>query len=264
MLLSDEELVNLDPNIIEGLDREGDLYSAKSKIQPSSVDLTIGDIFLPEMGEGEKGSIEYPCHSYSLRSGHTAIVQTKEKLDLPDNLMAIGFPPSRVSSKGLLMTNPGHVDPGYKGPLKFTVINMGREFYLLQTGEMIVTLLFFRLEQPVKKSYSKRYPNIRGNVGGEELSKLGRDFLDVERRARNIATKYGLVIGVGVPILVAAIMVFGTINSAKNYADTRINEIEIKMVENKASLDIEINNIKNRADHQNLEKRIEELERLKK
>ncbi len=265
MFLSDEELVALDPKIISGLDRSGDLYSATSPIQPASVDLTIGDIFLPEKNEGEKGSIEWPFHSYSLHSGHTAIVQTKEELDLPDNLAAIGFPPSRVSSRGLLMTNPGHVDPGYKGRMKFTVINMGRESYLLQAGEMIVTLLFFRLEPRATKSFSKRIPNFHGHVGQEELSKLGEDFLDVERRAENKAIKYvavGSTISVGVPIIVAAIMVFGTINSAKDAQEKRMNEIEKKILENKASLDIEVSNLKNNINYQSLEKRIEELERL--
>ena len=99
MLLRDEELVNLDPTIVTGLDRSGDLYSAKSKIQPASIDLTIGDIFLPEMKQNEEGSLQKPLKFHRLGSGHTAIVQTKEKLDLPSDLAAIGFPPTIVSTQ---------------------------------------------------------------------------------------------------------------------------------------------------------------------
>jgi dCTP deaminase len=265
MLLNDEQLVGLDPNIIKGLDRSGDLYSAKSLIQPASVDLTIGDIFLPEMNEGEKGSIEWPFRSYNLRSGHTAIVQTQEELDLPDDLAAIGFPPSRVSSRGLLMTNPGHVDPGYKGRMKFTVINMGRELFPLKRGDIIVTLLFFKLDPPATKSFSKRNPNFQGTVGHEELSKLGRDFLDVERRADNIAKKYvwvGISVGVGVPIIVAALTVWASIYSANNSADRRMNEFEKKMIENKASMDKDISAINSKLENLHIEKRVEDLERL--
>jgi dCTP deaminase len=265
MLLSDEKLVALDPNIIKGLNRSGDLYSAKSLIQPASVDLTIGDIFLPEMNEDEKGSIQNPFHYYSLRSGHTAIVQTKEELDLPSDLAAIGFPPSRVSSRGLLMTNPGHVDPGYKGRMKFTVINMGRESFPLKTDEIIVTLLFFRLDPPAKKSFSERNPNILGSVSNEELSKLGRDFLDVERRADNIAKKYawvGVGVGIGVPIIVAALTVWASIYSANNSADRRMNDFEKKMIENKATFDRDISAINSKFDHLNIERRIEDLERF--
>jgi hypothetical protein len=60
MLLNDEQLVGLNPTIIKGLDRSGDLYGARSRIQPASVDLTIGDIFLPEIPPGEPGSISAP------------------------------------------------------------------------------------------------------------------------------------------------------------------------------------------------------------
>jgi len=41
MLLNDEQLVELDPNVIKGLDRSGDLYDAKSPIQPASIDLHL-------------------------------------------------------------------------------------------------------------------------------------------------------------------------------------------------------------------------------
>ena len=177
MFLSDAELVDLDPKAISGLDRSGDLYSAKSPIQPASVDLTIGDIFLPEISPGEPGSIQSPLTFHSLPAGHTAIVQTKEELNLPRDLAAIGFPPSsEVSFRGLLMTNPGHVDPGFKGRMKFVVINMGRESFHLKSGDIIVTLLFFRLDPAPMKSYSERNPIIKGGVSEEHLSRLAKDF----------------------------------------------------------------------------------------
>ncbi len=267
MFLSDEELVGLDPNVVKGLDRSGDLYAAKSPIQPASIDLTIGDIFLPEVKQREEGSIQNPLSYHGLRSGHTAIVQTREELDLPRDLAAIGFPPSSVSSKGLLMTNPGHVDPGYKGRMQFTVINMGRELFALKSGDIIVTLLFFRLDPPAKKSYSERYTTIKGNIGEEQLSRLAKDFLDVERRAEDAAKKAEREArwwSVGVPITLTLIGVFGTIVLAYFSTVPRMNDFDKKMVEIKASLDRDVSNIDNKLDRQSLEKRIEELERLTK
>lgn len=267
MFLSDEELLKLDPAIIKGLNRSGDLYAAQSQIQPASVDLTIGDIFLPEIPQGEKGSIESPLTFHSLRAGHTAIVQTKEELDLPRNLAAIGFSPSSVSSRGLLMTNPGHVDPGYKGRMKFTVINMGRESFALNSGDIIVTLLFFQLDPPAKQSYSERNQTIKGNVGEEQLSRLAKDFLDFERRAEDAAKKAEREARwwtAGVPIVGALIGVIGTIVAAYFFTVSRVHDVEKRMVENKASLDIDIGKINNRLDDQNLLRRIEALERVTK
>src|SRR5439155_1078559 len=124
------------------------------QIQPSSLDLTVGAIFRPEVTLGKKGSLSQPLDSWELRPGRTAIVQTKEELHLPDNICAVGFPPAHVSGRGILMTNPGHVDPGYVGRLSFTVINMGRDKFLLSPGLAIVTLLLFQLTERPRYTYS--------------------------------------------------------------------------------------------------------------
>jgi deoxycytidine triphosphate deaminase len=264
MLLSDEELVKLDPTIVIGLDRSGDLYSAKSRIQPASIDLTIGDILLPEINQDQEGSLQKPLKFHRLRSGHTAIVQTKEKLDLPSDLAAIGFPPSSVSSQGLLMTNPGHVDPGYKGRMKFTVINMGRESFLLKTGEIIVTLLFFRLTHSATKSYSERNPVITGDVTEQQLSTLAKDFLDFERRAEDVAKKTVQTErwwNVGVPVVGTLIGVAVVVIASYLSINSKLNEFEIKLTESKFALQKEILTLSNQIQQQRLEKRIEDLEK---
>jgi len=269
MLLSDQQLVELDQNIIKGLNRSGDLFAADSRIQPASIDLTIGDIFLPEVKQDDEGGSQKSLAYHPLDAGHTAIVQTLEELDFPRDLAAIGFPPTTVSTRGLLMTNPGHVDPGYKGRMKFTVINMARESYPLRRGDIIVTLLFFRLNPPAKKSYSERYSTIQSNVTEEQLSKLAKDFLNFERRtediARDIAKKserMSVLIGIGLPI--AIVLLAGILNSYFLYQPTvsRTYELGKQMTESHNALEKEINSIKDRLERFRWEKRIEELEAL--
>jgi deoxycytidine triphosphate deaminase len=167
----------------------GDWFAAASAIQPSSIDLHIGQIFLPEKREGKPGSETKPLLKYTLKSGHTAVVITKEFFSLPDDFAGIGFPPDSVSSQGILMTNPGHIDPGYKGSLRFTLINMGREPFSLKAGDAIVTVLLFELEAPVKSGYAARHPGQISGVKGiqDTLNNLSADFVDVERRAERIA-----------------------------------------------------------------------------
>src|SRR5690348_3710155 len=120
-LLRDDEIIaaiNVQPPAvpyIEGILLPADPYSKESPVQASSVDLHIGNIYLPGVRETEPGGAKNPKHDYCLKTGETAVVTTLETLHLPPNVAGFGFPPSRVSFKGLLMTNPGHVDPGYEG-----------------------------------------------------------------------------------------------------------------------------------------------------
>ena len=130
-LLKDDELVPLvrgaNPILTgHGYDdgaAVGPWYLRQSPVQPCSIDLTVGEIFLPGTTREEDGGADHPKASHNLDRGQTAIVTTREILHLRSNLAAIGFPPSHVSFQGLLMTNPGHVDPGYVGRLRFTVMS---------------------------------------------------------------------------------------------------------------------------------------------
>jgi dCTP deaminase len=123
-----------------------------------------------------------------LQPGQTAIVVTAEEFNLPPNIAAFGFPPTRISSNGILMTNPGHVDPGFKGYLSFTVINMSRSDFILRYNDTIVTCLLVQLTDPVCRDYGNR-GNPRGsNVPHQETyDRLSPDFLDFEERSRGIA-----------------------------------------------------------------------------
>jgi deoxycytidine triphosphate deaminase len=88
------------------------------QIKPASLNLTIGEIFVPGAAKAELGGVDNPItNHFPLEQGATVVIRTAEIVRLIDNRSAIAFPPSHVSLKGLLMTNPGHVDPGYVGPL---------------------------------------------------------------------------------------------------------------------------------------------------
>jgi dCTP deaminase len=221
-LLKDNELVDLltGPNpIVTGhgyTDLDG-WYAKASPVQPCSIDLTIGDVFLPGANRNEAGGELAPHSRYSLRPGQTAIVTTREELRLRPNLAAIGFPPSRVSFQGILMTNPGHVDPGYIGKLRFTIINMSSQQYALVRGASIGTLLVFELSGPSTRDWPTRgnaaLPITQGNI-----DILSSDFVDVERRAQEIsdqtvskATFRAVLISAIVPALVALAAIFAPI-----------------------------------------------------
>ena len=191
-LLKDDELLPLVSGatpIIRDLPTPADWYGADSPLQAASVDLRIGRIFLPGAVLPASGSEAKPMFEYVMRSGQTAVVETLETLYLPDHIAAIGFPPSTVSFKGILMTNPGHVDPGFEGRLRFTLINMSRQDYVLRAGDAVVTLLLIELSGATQRRWGHMSA---GNEAPpytiqDNLDRLAPDFVDVERRATLIA-----------------------------------------------------------------------------
>jgi len=167
-----------------------DFSGAGSRIQAASLDLTVGDIFVPGVKADEPGGADAPRSDLVLDEGHTAVVRTFETLRVPDTLVAIGFPPSSLSIKGVLMTNPGVIDPGYPGPLHLTIINMSKEPLCIRRGDRIMRVLFMRLDSPPTAGYAARHPAPVGEpVTDALLRKLSVDFLDVEIRAQDIADK---------------------------------------------------------------------------
>jgi dCTP deaminase len=189
-LLNDESLHALvtDGKLVDGLNPQTDWFGKDSPVQPSSIDLHIGSIYVPGTDHGEDGSEDKPLTSHTLKPGQTAVITTLEVLRLPNSIAAIGFPPSRISLQGILMTNPGHVDPGYTGPMHFTVINMGRQDFSLRKSDMIVTVLFFEMRSGAKCGFSARNGiAIPSSPKQENINKLSADFLDFNNRAKTVA-----------------------------------------------------------------------------
>ena len=177
------------PPLVVGISA-ADWQSKDSAIQPCSVDLHIGCIQIPARDDGGRvQAISKVGDRHLLDTGATAVLTTSETLNMPAKIAGIGFPPSHISIQGLLMTNPGHVDPGYRGRMHFTVINMGRRPIPLEIGSAICTLLFFELDSDVGADWGQRSMKAAEDslpltgLSDRAVNQLARDFVDVDKRA---------------------------------------------------------------------------------
>lgn len=153
-----------------------------SLVQPASIDLTVGQIWLPPDTVDPKKEPSRLKHRHVLSHGDTVMIETREELNLPDDISGLMFPKNGdFALKGLMITNFGHVDPGYKGKLRYTVINFGRDNYPIEEGQRITSLTLFKLDSAPNPTWSEisRYGSreIQGHVKA-----LNRDFLDIENR----------------------------------------------------------------------------------
>ncbi len=245
-LLVDNEIKDLLDSsfpIIENFHKPADWYSMNSLVQPSSLDLHIGDIYIPDKKKpvvnGDK---------YSLPPGSTVVVETREVINLPSNISAFGFPPNQISADGILMTNPGHIDPGYKGKISFTLINMSKKSFSLKKDDIIVTLLLVKLEDDCHKDYQKRKDNSRQNIVRQassnsqvplvpkQLDLLTYDFLNVERRAKKIANERVASISIIAVIIIGLAPIVTNMITGLN---SRVGDLEsrLKIIENNRSID---------------------------
>jgi dCTP deaminase len=191
MMLNDEQLkiaLRRDPPLVSnfpepwrGLDSNNAQWdSAGSPVQAASIDLHVGEIFVPETAHGMVGSVGHGATALSLPSGHSVVVQSMEELALPRDIAAIALPPSRVSSRGIFVSNFGHVDPGYRGRMRFTIINMGKNDFSVRRGDDVMTILFFKCEA-AGADWRSRNPQDR-IVSQQEVDYLARDFADFDAR----------------------------------------------------------------------------------
>lgn len=252
-LLTDEDLVKFvgRDKHVTNLPPTADWFAKTSPVQPTSLDLHIGEIFVPERAfpswlkwlteKSRSTSIASARSGYTLKSGYTAIVTTAEDLNIPSNVAAISFAPNHIAMSGLLMTNAGHVDPGYKGKLRYTLINMGRDDFELSTGQDLVTLLFFELSHNPKADYSLRGGQAGGSPQRGQVNKLSKDFIDLEKQISRVskraansavarASVSATIISVVVTLLGMIATIVGTVllDRSSHLRDTERQVLELK------------------------------------
>lgn len=149
----------------------------QSSIQASSYDLRVGTVF-------RDGQIINKDHQ---RAGEQIVIQpgeilsllTMEEVHLPDDMIAIAFPMNKWSSEGLLVLNPGYVDPGFKGPLSVKIVNLRKTRISISRGQAIFTVGFFRLGASTTHPYN--HNKVRGDREVEMNTK------ELEQSAASIA-----------------------------------------------------------------------------
>lgn len=181
-------------------------HSYKSSYQPGSVDLHVGDIFQPNKKDKESNKVK---KRLNIKPGETILVKTLEEIDLPLNIGGICFAPARLSLKGILIVNIGHIDPGYSGKLHFTIVNLGKDSFTIEKGNMLATMLLFeynKIEDYMGMSEQQSVDDI--------LPQLSKSFMNFEKtidiKIRNAAfikpvliTVFGFVVTVSLSLIIS-------------------------------------------------------------
>ncbi len=182
------KLILRDGQIVSGLRRKN-LRDSDAAIQPASIDLTVGRVIIPPSDRQFPRVVSEVRDFYLLPRGGSVVVELHEEITLPADIGGILLPKNgHFASKALLITNFGHVDPGFHGFLKCTVINFGHDEYMLEAGTPIACLLLFKLDENSYPDWSTS--NRHGQETIETHAKvLGRYFLDFPVEVEAVASR---------------------------------------------------------------------------
>lgn len=127
------------------------------RVRSCSFDLTVGTIFwggrVLRRNNAEPQQVVVP-------PGGVVGIFTEESLKLPDDVYGTAFAINAMSSKGFLVLNSGHVDPGFEGPLTVKALNVRKTSIAISQGDPIFTVLF----TPIGKSA----PLFKGNKSASD------------------------------------------------------------------------------------------------
>lgn len=146
-------------------------------LQACSYDMRVGTIF--KEGQIINESRSQANEQFTVQPGEIISIFTLEEISLPSNIMATVFAINEQSSRGLLVLNPGHIDPGFKGPLTVKVLNLRKAPLTISRKTHIFTVVFQGIANSTTSPYNK-------NISREQREQ-NFNATDVEVAARNLA-----------------------------------------------------------------------------
>ena len=82
--------------------------------------------------------------SFTIKPGEFYLVQTIERVNLPDYLVATMHPRSTLLRSGVWLLTT-QIAPGYKGPLNIGLKNMGNNDFTVELGARLVHVIFWEV-----------------------------------------------------------------------------------------------------------------------
>jgi deoxycytidine triphosphate deaminase len=203
--------------------------NSERHVKRASLDLTIGEIYIPEKKEDERGGFNKPRFELSLNQGETALIKTAEALVLSLQRVGLASIPASLATKGALATNPGMIDPGWDDNLHVTIINMSNEPLLLKRGDRVLRVMVFDVGYDIDGEYSGTPTNMKDVIGV-----LSADFMDFSGRIKKevaLQEVKGKWLQAIFPVVAAVIGAFVAYAATVKNTNDRIDQLNGKIVE---------------------------------
>jgi dCTP deaminase len=120
-------------------------------------ELKLGDeAFLTSAEDGQKKVLDHRAQVV-IQPGQFALLITKETLNIPEKVLAFISIKAGIKFRGLINVSGFHVDPGFKGKLKFSVYNAGAQNIVLSVDEPVFLIFFADLDSNADPAYDGQH-----------------------------------------------------------------------------------------------------------
>lgn len=189
-ILSDKDI---EIYLKEGKIKIDPLLNTEKQIQPSSVDLRLGNEFKgfkiikkPFIDPKDPEDIESYMETIKIEEGEYFIIHpneftlatTFEKVTIPDNLVARVEGRSSMGRLGVTMhVTAGFIDPGFEGNITLEISNIGKMPVVLYPGQRVCQIVFETMTSPAKRPYG--HPERNSKYMGQtkpEGSRIKEDY----------------------------------------------------------------------------------------
>ncbi len=149
--------------IREALTRENPpiLHPTMERINNACYELALGSEAFTTSTGGTK-RVYKPGDQVLIPPGQFALLLTEEELSIPLDVLAFISIKASKKISGLVNVSGFHVDPGFRGRLKFSVYNAGSESIVLEVGERLFPIWFYQLDEKNEDDYVGRH---KGQMG---------------------------------------------------------------------------------------------------
>lgn len=146
------------------------------QVQMHAVDLRLGYTFMvPKLWHlSEKGREAYLVdyldererfevieledkQFFDLLPNESVVASTLEEMAVPNDLMAVLYPRTTVTRKGLAVDHTGIVDAGYEGRLLIPITNKTAQVIRIYPGERFCSMVFFPLAEAITSLQASRW-----------------------------------------------------------------------------------------------------------
>lgn len=167
MILSDRTLTKL---LDEGVVSISPLEDYQ--IQPSSIDLTLGEEYLYIDNNQHVISMNEPINYIQRNSNKNVILPhefllatTKETIKLPDNISAFVEGRSSIGRMGLFIQNAGWIDAGFEGKITLELFNATNRPIALHSGRRLCQIVLAKMDDHAEFPYTGKYQGQNTVVG---------------------------------------------------------------------------------------------------